>query len=168
MVEESIRELALEVRALVAATSARSPLEAPEYRLYLDERRSLIDAQLEGEKAFDQAILVLAGGAFGLSIVLVTDLFKTIAPGSSALLRASWFCFGGSLLATLVSFVTSSHAYQRQLELLDRESDPSKGRERSEKNWYALWTRYLNIASLLGFICGIGLMAWFTSENFAE
>lgn len=36
------------------------------YKVYLEERKSLIDAEREGSRLFDKAILTLAAGAFGL------------------------------------------------------------------------------------------------------
>jgi len=130
--ESALRDLAAAARAS-AAQSSKSPYDAAEYRSYLEERRSLNDAQLESAKALDQGILLLSGGAFGLSVVFVKDLFGVIEPRTASILYAAWIYFGTSLLATLFSFWFSVDAYTRQVQILeteffrDREGDSEGG-----------------------------------------
>jgi len=43
-----------------------------EYQTYLDERRSLVNAELDVSSRFDKSILTLSGGAL-LALVLLAD-----------------------------------------------------------------------------------------------
>ena len=45
-------------------------------KLYLDERKWLMDARLKTSLEFDRSILVLLGGAFALSLTLITKFFQ--------------------------------------------------------------------------------------------
>ena len=50
------------------------PQEGPtksEYEVYLEERKLLVDAEREGARTFDKAILTLAAGALALSITFL-------------------------------------------------------------------------------------------------
>ena len=90
------------------------------YTVYLEERKLLIDAEREGSRSLDKAILVLAGGAIGLSL---TTLDK-FAP-SNWFLYGSWILLVLSIVLTLFSFLTSQWACSRQRDMLDLEWQPA-------------------------------------------
>ncbi len=44
------------------------------YEVYLDERKSLINTELEQARHFDKYILTLAAGTFGLSLLFMNQI----------------------------------------------------------------------------------------------
>ncbi len=85
---------------------------------YLEERDTLIEGERNASESFDKAMLTLSGGVFALSITFV----KEIAPqpiGTGWLLSA-WIGFAISLLATLISFLSSQEAWRMQRTILGR------------------------------------------------
>ena len=135
-----------------------------EYRAYLDERRSLVDAEREVSERFDRWVITLSAGALGLSITFV----KQIAPKPKAAtvwcLGLSWIAFGITLLLMLLSLILSQSALRRQREILDADYRELEG-ARDDKNIPAVYTNYLNWASVVLFIVGVVLLGTFTILN---
>ncbi|MDD5014531.1 MAG: hypothetical protein PHW73_05450 [Atribacterota bacterium] len=48
------------------------------YKIYLEERKLLVDASRESAQSFDKTMLVLASGAFGLSLTFIRQIFPII------------------------------------------------------------------------------------------
>lgn len=137
----------------------KSSVSSSEYENYLDERSLLIDAEREGARAFDKYILTLAAGAFGLSLTFMKQIAPTILAETKILLLIAWAFFGASILATLISFLTSQKACRKQLAILENDADPAA------RNWYARLTAWLNVTSIIAFICGTIALASFSSAN---
>lgn len=137
------------------------------YQVYLEERKSLIDAHREGGRSFDKSMLTLSAGAFGISLAFIKQIAPTLQAGSVVILIWSWVLFGGALLCTLVSFLTSQSAFLRQIEILEEEIDKSddSSNESNSRNIYDTITRVLNYVSVLLFIAGTSLLAYFSATN---
>jgi len=142
-----------------------------EYKVYLEERKSLIEAELEQSRLFDRAILTLSAGAFGLSLAFIRKIAPSIKMGSQFLLISSWICFSLSILSTLVSFLTSQSACSRQREILESEyfnHNKEKDKNNFKKNKPAIWTKKLNIISIVTFILGVVFLAIFSMINLVK
>ena len=98
------------------------------YKVYLEERKSLIDAKREASRLFDRAILTLAAGAFGLSLTFIRQISPTIQSGTLFLLICAWAGFCISLLSTLISFLTGQSACSRQIKILETVYFPEDSR----------------------------------------
>jgi hypothetical protein len=135
-----------------------------EYRAYLDERRSLVDAEREVSERFDRWVITLSAGALGLSITFI----KQIAPKPKAAtvwyLGLSWIAFGIALLLMLLSLIMSQSALRKQREILDADYRELEN-ARDAKNIPAVYTNYLNWASVVFFIVGVVLLGTFTILN---
>ena len=83
------------------------------YNVYLEERKLLIDAEREGSRSFDKAILTLAADALGLSITFVDKIAPLPQATTLWLLVASWISFGFSIIVILSSFITSQSYNQK-------------------------------------------------------
>jgi len=145
--------------------------EEVEYKVYLEERKSLVQAELEESRLFDRAILTLAGGAFGLSLAFIRQIVPTIGAGTQFLLICSWALFSLSILSTLISFLTSQSACARQRDILEADyfSNNNKMDKRTlEKNKPAAWTKRLNIISIATFILGVTFLAIFSMINLTK
>ena len=123
-------------------------------------RVHLVEAREKAFEGFDRTVLVLSGGALGVSITFVKDL---IAPGmlmGKRCLLSSWTCWGVSLLAVLVSYYFSQLTLNRAIAELDKGI-------RSERPGGLLrnFTLTLNALSGLLFFAGLILFVIFVSTN---
>ena len=138
--------------------------QTDEYKVYIEERAKLIQAQAEETHKFDKTILTLAAGAFGFSLAFIKEVVPCIKQGTFIWLLAAWAGFGTSLLSTMISFLVSQSACRKQIEILEKVIFDGRKRE-NEKNIAARWTFGLNIASISAFILGVILLVVFVSMN---
>ncbi len=75
-------------------------------RLFLEERRSYVRAAHESSKTYDKAILTLAGGGFGFSVLVLKDLLPDYDLRSTWALIVSWVFFAMTLVLQSESSVT--------------------------------------------------------------
>ena len=138
-----------------------------EHHIYLDERKSLVDAIREQSRLFDRAILTLAAGALGLSLTFIHNISPQIKEKTANFLLFSWACFGGSILSTLISFMTSQWACHKQIQIIEEDYQKEKeGKEESgERNTPRGFTIFFNIVSILLFITGVLLLVYFSFQN---
>lgn len=76
--------------AIAMREQNRVSMDDFEYQVYLDERKALIDAEREGARLFDKAILTLTAGAFGLSLAFIKQIVTVIKCGTLL-----WLIIGG-------------------------------------------------------------------------
>jgi magnesium-transporting ATPase (P-type) len=133
-----------------------------EYQVYLDERKQLIEAERNTAQQFDKAILTLAAGALGLSIVFINQIAPQPISNSICYLTGAWILFCLSLLSTLISFLTSQAACRRQRDILDRDIS---GQSDNTNNKAASWTKWLNYFSIAIFILGVICLIIFSAVN---
>jgi len=134
-----------------------------ERETYLKEREALVSAEGEQCQHYDKAILVLSGGALGLSLTFLKDVVPTYEPGTLRWLVLGWISLIVSLLATLSSLQTSQLALRKQRDILDSEFYGNVHAE--QRNCFGAATNALNIASLVLFILGVALIALFVLLN---
>jgi len=136
------------------------------YKVYIDERKSLIDIMLKESLAFDKAILTLASGAFGLSFTFIRQIIPNIKNGTIYLLKSAWIGFGISILITLTSFLTSFFACKKGIKILEVEYiNNNKNKKGKNINYMTIITKCLNILSILSFIIGTYFLASFSINN---
>lgn len=149
-------------------TEANNDSDNVKYNVYLEERKFLLDAKREGSRSFDKYVLTLSGGAFGLSLTFVRQIVPKIIPGTFWLLIAAWAGFTVSILIILISFLTSLHACDRQIQIVEDEFFHKQiDKEKKDKNENRLtsWTNWLNIISILTFMIGIIFLIAFAISN---
>lgn len=136
-----------------------------EYKAYLKERKTLVNAKLEEAKLFDKAILTLAAGVSGLSLAFIKQIAPEPKPATMCLLVATWGTFSGSILSTLISFLTSQSACSKQLEILDKWYKNNNKETKKNKNRFATYTKILNWTSMALFIIGVIFLIAFSKLN---
>src|SRR5687768_15761433 len=94
-----------------ASTEYVAALEGLPRADYLKERETLIEGERNAAENFDKAMLALSGGVFAVSLTFIQDIVPD--PVATPLLLVSWLGFALSLLATLVSFLSSQDAWRR-------------------------------------------------------
>ena len=92
---------------------------ANDYKTYIEQRNSLVNAQIDQARQFDKYILTLASGTFGFSVVFMRYLVPTPDTSTLPLIITALVNFGSSILSTLLSFLMSQKAITRQLEITD-------------------------------------------------
>jgi hypothetical protein len=137
------------------------------YSTYLEERKTLADGHQKSLETFDKTILTLASGAFGISISFINIIVPTAALYKAAV-GIAWICFCISICITLISFLTSTSSYQKQIKILEHNFFGSGSQEQengNDRNISAICTWVLNIVSLVSFLIGVILLAFFAFEN---
>jgi|SRR5215211_1294933 len=130
-----------------------------EREAYLEERKTLVEAEGEASQSFDKALITLSAGAFGLSLAFIVQ----VAPEPRALwyLYVAWGGFILSLLSILFSFLASQQGFRRARDILDKYLET--GDEESNR-WNAV-TNSLNILSIVSFVLGVVSLAYFAVRN---
>ena len=129
----------------------KSAVENPDYQLYIDERKLLIEALREGSQTFDKAILTLTSGAFGFSMAFLKDVAPKPFQNTMCLLSSSWFFFSLSLVVILISFLTSQKACNEQIDIA---YDVIVKKEQRQTPW-ATVTAVCNYVSIISLLCAI-------------
>jgi hypothetical protein len=122
-------------------------------------REWLVKSEHQASQDFDKAILTLAGGALGLSLVFIDPIKLTGLVREPWLLVLSWFSLASSLLAGLASLLTSRRALRTCIAQLDGDR---LGRETPGGRW-AGFTEWLNLAAaglLVGGVICLVTFAW--------
>ncbi len=106
--------------------------------------------------------MALSGGAIGVSLIFLRDIFKQSAAQDRFLVVGAWIAWGASILVVLVSFLLSKSALDTAINQVDvgviYEQKPGKG--------FSTVLPILNIASGLLFLVGIVLLAVFVYDHF--
>ena len=150
------------------ANPSNSSDDALKYQRYLDERRALIEDKKNSTNPFDRTILSMSGGALGLSLIFIKQVAVNPSFVSSLVLAVSWFGFAASVVTILISFLSSSHAIQQQIDLLGRQYNGTEPDESNPTNQWTILTRHLNWVSLCCFLRGVGFFATFSFLNLPE
>lgn len=134
-----------------AAGSARSER--------LEHRRWLLDVDHETSASFDKTLTTLAAGALG--VALSVGRGKGIAVDA---LTCSWGAFGVSLLAMLMSLLTTRRDLSRRIGALDCELRGDGGRAR-QSPWHEVSTSCLNHVAVVGLVAGVCCLVVFAGMN---
>lgn len=144
-----------------------------DYEEYISHRERLLAGEQHYARSYDKWLLTLSGGALALSMALCKDVVVGTPQGTHWLL-ASWVLFAVAILSTLTCILLSHGAHEKDVEVLDRIY------EKHEKHWQrqvsvaqgAQWRQkaigYLNRASLVCFVAGLCLLAYFASQNLVK
>lgn len=155
--------------------------EAEERREYLEERKLLIDLNNQACQSFDKTVILLAGGALGLSITFIQQIAPHPPRATLPLLVWAWGLLVLALLVILFSLFTSQVGMQRAQHELDKEYysgtlpiPPKQFLLRVCDSFGAGFTRFfgwrpltsiLNFLAIVFTIAGITLLAWFSIQN---
>ena len=130
----------------------------------VEERKLLFGAMLESSRLFDKAIITIAAGAYALSLTMLSA-FQPLKPGTLFYLKYAWLLLGGSIVLTLISFITSQRACLRNIEIIqNRNSDNNH----KNKNTWSTITSIINIATTIIFIIGLICLTKFGFLNVSQ
>ena len=141
-----------------------------------EERQKLHDAlrddlfkrQISNSEMLDKAILSLSSAGIGVSLLfLKSKNEKDIANlADIGFLHSSWIGFLLAIVCTLVSFIVSQYAIQKQLKLNRQYYLEGKEEVIKKKNPYAWIIFPLSHLSVLFYIGSVFLMVEFLRRNF--
>jgi nitrate reductase NapE component len=129
----------------------------------VDYRKALEKVYERQSETYDKTIVTLSGGALALSITFVHEIVKSPLPETLWLLATAWGAFACSILASLVSLLTSQWALRKAMCQVDLNTIHVE-RPGAWRSWL---TSFLNIAACLMFILGVALIASFCFKNLA-
>ena len=137
----------------------------PDHDLYRQFHEEIAKRQLSNNEAFDKAILSLSSAGLGLSLTF----FKFVVPAQSAVsiwtLKFSWFLFLISIIATILSFVTSQRALSIELKHAEKYYLEDNEAYENKSNPASTLTETLNIFSGLSFIAALVFIVLFVTKN---
>ena len=87
----------------------------------------------------DKAILAIASGGLALSVTFLKDIAPHPLPETWKYLGISWVCFVVSILAILLSFLTSQSACRKQRDFLDDQYQKVSPIVADKKNCWSVW-----------------------------
>ena len=130
-------------------------------RLYAEYRTELLKRQLSNSENFDRSVLSLSSGLLAASIAFIKPAPGAPGIGHWALLACSWVALAVAIAFTMLSFLVSQRAIDRQLNFatwyyLDKHDDALNA-----PNKAADWTLRLNWFASVAFGIGVVLTVWF-------
>ena len=117
---------------------------------------------------FDKAILSLSGGTLAVSIAFIKDLVPLTELVWLPLLLASWALLGLSITSTLVSFLVSQKAYDRQFTSAERYFVDKEKEALETENPFGLITSRLNHLSAACFVAALLATIVFAGLNLSR
>ncbi len=136
-----------------------------DHETYLNTRENYDKAELEVSGRYDKWILTLSGGALGLSITFIDKIAKSPAPDTFFWLKMAWACLIFSLLAGLLSLLTSQSAIRENRDELDNSYVEERSPQFKSPRWFTFFTNVLNWGSMFVFVIGVIFLCFFSFVN---
>lgn len=130
---------------------------------YFDERRLALEEQYRTTQTLDKSLIALSGGALVLSITFIKQIAGS-PPEEMTYMMVGWACFAMVILSTSTSLFCSQKGAQQYVELLDLANQGNVWARSAPNRWYRV-VKYLNIVSIVAFVVGVGLLAYFSYSN---
>lgn len=121
--------------------------------------KHIYDALHAASRDYDQAILTLSAGTLALSVTFAHDITPEPVEGTTRFLISAWACLVVSLVAIVLSFVTSQRILRDRLAHIDDEK-ASTARTKTE-----IATEVLNLAGGGFLIAGLVLLGIYAITN---
>ena len=126
-------------------------------------RDQIVQAYVDEAKAYDKAVMTLAGGTLAISLTFIKDVIKEPRAGTVTLLACAWAALGYCIVAILASQLTSQWALLNTIKQIDKGQTTQL--QSNPGGWLAMLTLGLNVTAALGFILGVIFLACFAIGN---
>lgn len=123
-------------------------------------RKLLQDLETKAQEQYDKTVLMLSGGALGVSFTFLKDIVSLDSAIHIWLLIIAWSAWTLSCSAVLWSFYSSRLAMRQAIKDLDNGVET--------KNKSDFWTSALNFSAGLLFVVGLASMIAFAYFNLGE
>jgi len=124
-------------------------------KIYFDYKSHLIDSRRQSYEQFDKAIFLLSGGGLAVSLTILKNLVPFQTAQYKSLLASTWIFFTLPLVLTLLSFILSRCAIDKQLQYADEYFLEGNQDALKKKNVFSKITECLNIGSGISFLIGV-------------
>jgi hypothetical protein len=139
-------------------------LESPEeerQRLHRESREDLLKRLLSNTENFDKNLLTLASTLLAGSVAFIRPAPNSPGVIHAAVLAWSWGMLGVAIASTMVSFLTSQSAVERQLSLIFEYYIKGNDKSLTGTNAMAVVTLWLNRFAGFAFLVAVALTIWF-------
>src|SRR3989344_8117750 len=124
-------------------------------------RAATIREKLKSTESFDKYLLSFATGSLYLSLFFTKDL-KVVT--DTKILAVGWIGLLIAIFATLISFLISERAFDKEIKETDKEIEDSSYRRSIDNGWVATIS-ILQLLSLLAFMVGLAAFVIFYFFN---
>lgn len=138
---------------------------AERQKLYAETRTDLLKRQLSNSENFDRSVLSLSSALLAASIAFVKPSTGTTGTGHAVLLGSSWVALAVAIASTMLSFLVSQLAIDRQLDLAKEYYLNRTDAALTAQNKPAEWTTRLNWFAAIAFAAGVALTVSFAVLN---
>lgn len=136
--------------------------------LFKQYQEHLLSTRRATAEQLDKSILTLSSAGLGLSFALLKDIVPPERLVLSGVLFASWILFAAAILSTLVSFMLSQRAVDRQLENAEQYYLHEKNEYLNKPNPFADATKVCNIVSATAFVLAVVATIVFAVSNVSK
>jgi hypothetical protein len=151
------------VTAVTVASSTQTAEPSEFHKKVAEYRNGLVASYQRMQGEFDKAVLVLSGGALGISMTFIKEILSG-RPTCTGYFLGAWIFWGISICATFSSYFTSAQLQQKAIEHVDKKDIYVVFDEMTKSAWYR-WTSWLNIAAGICFVLGVAMMIVFVGLN---
>lgn len=134
-------------------------------KVYFEYRNHLIETRRQSYEQFDKAIFFLSGGGLAVSLTILEAIVPLRMAQFKIFLIFTWILFTTPLLLTLLSFIVSRRALDKQLQYADDFFVKGQKNAFDKKNVEAQVTECLNFISGTSFCIGVISLLLFVSLN---
>jgi hypothetical protein len=145
--------------------TSQNDIDLEKYRVYLDERKTLVENANKVALLFVQTVLTLAAGSFGLSFIFIKQIAPTIKPDTKWTLILAWACYCLTILVTLLALYFSQCAHLKQVRILEQKYYPQDETKKISKNYSDIFVAILTVISIVLFMTGTVFLAFFGIQN---
>lgn len=134
-------------------------------RLYELYRHELLARQRSNSEKYDAAILTLSTTFLGLSLAIIKEIVNIDGAKHVSLLYCSWALFCGAIVLTVLSFLVSQLAIDKQLDYAYNYYIKKLDEYRYNKSGFECALNVVNWGSGMFFIMAVLLTALFVAVN---
>jgi hypothetical protein len=133
--------------------------------VYFEYRKHLIESRRQTYEQFDKAIFILSGGGLTVSLAFLKDIVPLKTAQFKPLLACTWLFFTLSLVLTLLSFILSRRAVDKQIQNAEDYFVKKDKEAINRKNIFSTITEYVNYSSAGAFLIGLVFLLLFVYWN---
>ncbi|HLG58128.1 MAG TPA: hypothetical protein VI485_22465 [Vicinamibacterales bacterium] len=138
-------------------------MAVPDAQVYRHHRTGLEGGRRSAYIEFDKAVLALSAGGLALSISFIGELVPSTPPSVLPVLYSSWLLYAICMMSTLLSFLFSQAAFDRELQLIDDHYLRFDNRVHDATNRPAAVVKWLNYVSCAALMVAVALTVVFAS-----
>ncbi len=138
--------------------------EERQRQLY-ESRDELLRRELSNSQILDKSILSLSSAGLGFSLLLIKNVVPLKVAICMCLLHLSWILFIIAIVSTLLSFLTSQRAINKEIERVDESICAREEKNLNQKNLPDQITTVLSYVSTACYIAAVVLTFLFIALN---